>query len=114
MDIISQKILLSETPLDITDKCILSFNQLMADNMNKAMKAIGILRKLQSILARLSLLTIYKSFIRPHLDYGGVIYDQPFDNLFLSGIDFIQYKAVLAKTGAIRSSSSLVKNVIRN
>ena len=114
MDIISQKILLSETPLNVTGKCILSFNQLMADNMNKVMKAIGILRKLQSILGRLSLLTICKSFMRPHLDYVDVIYDQPFDKLFLSGIDSIQYNAVLAKTGAIRGSSRLVKNVIRN
>ena len=28
-------------------------------------------------LPRSSLLTIYKSFVRPHLDYGDVIYDQP-------------------------------------
>ena len=40
------------------------------------MKGIGLLRKLQSILPRTSLLTIYKSFIRPRLDYGDVDYDQ--------------------------------------
>ena len=28
-------------------------------------------------LLRPSLLTIYKSFVRPHLDYGDLIYDQP-------------------------------------
>ena len=33
-------------------------------------KMIGLLRKLHSTLPRLSLLTIYKQFIRPHLDNG--------------------------------------------
>ena len=47
------------------------------------MKAIGLLRKLQSILPQTSLLTVYKSFIRPHfLDYGDVVYDQPSNMLF--------------------------------
>ena len=31
---------------------------------------------LQNALLKPSLLTIYKSFIRPHLDYGDIIYDQ--------------------------------------
>ena len=45
--------------------------------INKANKGIGIIRKFNSILLRSSLLTIYRSFIRPHLNYGDVIYDQP-------------------------------------
>ena len=48
------------------------------------MKGIVLLRKLQFILLCLSLLTIYKSFIRPHLDYGDAIYDQPSDKSFLT------------------------------
>ena len=34
------------------------------------------MRKLNILLPRSSLLTIYKCFIRPHLGYGDVIYDQ--------------------------------------
>ena len=45
--------------------------------INKANKGIGIIRKFNNILLRSSLLTIYRSFIRPHLNYGDVIYDQP-------------------------------------
>ena len=45
--------------------------------INKASKGINVLRKLPYFLPRLPLLIIYKSFIRPHLDYGDVIYDQP-------------------------------------
>ena len=39
-------------------------------------KVIGLLRMLHHILPRLRLFTICKSFIRPHLDYGNVIYAQ--------------------------------------
>ena len=38
-------------------------------------KTTGLLRKLQNTLPRTSLITIFKSFIRPHLDYGDIIYD---------------------------------------
>ena len=37
--------------------------------------AIALLRKLKKILARPTLITINKSFIKPHLDYGDIIYD---------------------------------------
>ena len=45
-------------------------------------KTIGLLRKLQNILRVPSLLTIFKSFIRPHLDYGDIIYDQAYNPSF--------------------------------
>ena len=48
----------------------------------------------------LSLLTIYKSFFRPHLDYGDRVYDQP-NNFGLSDeIENGQYSAVVAITAA--------------
>ena len=47
------------------------------------MKRIDLLQKLQSVLPRISLLTVCKSFIRPHLDYGDVVYDQPSNDAFL-------------------------------
>ena len=37
------------------------------------------IRKLKPIILRAALLTIYKSFLRPHLDYGDVIYDRAFN-----------------------------------
>ena len=49
-------------------------------------------------------MTIYKSFIRPHLDYCDVIYDQPNNEKFGSKIEQIQYKAAIAITGAIRGT----------
>ena len=43
--------------------------------MAKANKGVGHIHKLAHVLPRQSLITIYKSFIRPHLDYGDIIYD---------------------------------------
>ena len=72
--------------------------------MNKANKGTGIIRKLNNIL-RSALLTIYRSFIRPHLDYGDVIYDQSENESFSSKIESVQCNASLAMTGAIRGTS---------
>ena len=41
--------------------------------LDKVNKTIGLLEKLQSTLPRQSLLAIYKSFIRPHLNYGDIV-----------------------------------------
>ena len=73
--------------------------------MNKVNKTIGLLRKLQNILLREPLLTIYKSFVRPHLDYGDIIYDRHYSNSFHQKLQSIQYNVTLAITGAVRGSS---------
>ena len=69
------------------------------------MKGIGLLQKKQSVLPRTSLLTIYKSFIRPYLDYGDVVYDQPSNDPFSNKLETVQYNAALAITGAIKGTS---------
>ena len=63
--------------LGLTLDSKLSFNENINDKIHQANKVVGLLRKLQTILPRNSLLTIYKSFIRPLLDYADVIYYQP-------------------------------------
>ena len=57
------------------------------------------------MLPRQVLVTIYKAFVRPHLDYGDVLYDQAFNNSFHGKMESIQYNACLAMTGAIRGTS---------
>ena len=42
----------------------------------KVNKTIGLIRKLQNVLPRSAWMTIYKAFVRPHLDYGDKIYDE--------------------------------------
>ena len=53
----------------------LSYEHYLKFVLNKVKNTIGLLRKFQQILSRQSLITIYKSFIRPHLDYGDTVYD---------------------------------------
>ena len=72
--------------------------------MNKVNKTIGLLRKLQNILPHEPLLAIYKSFVRPHLYYGDVIYDQQYNNSFHQKLES-RTNAALTITGAIRGSS---------
>ena len=56
--------------------CKLNFEEHLKTIVNKINKTIGLLCKFQNFLPRKSLLTIYKSFIRSHLGYGKIIYDQ--------------------------------------
>ena len=76
----------------------LDFQEHLKDKLSKISKTIGLLRKLQKILTRPPLLTIYKSFIRPHLDYGDIIYDKACNSSF-------HHNSALAIAGAIRGTS---------
>ena len=60
----------------------LNFSEHLKTIFQKTNKTIGLLWKLQTLLPRAPLITIYKSFIRPHLDYGDMIYDQTFKMSF--------------------------------
>ena len=57
--------------------------------LKKVSKTVGLFRKFHSILPTKSLITIYKSFARPHLDYGDIIYDQTFNESFHQRIESI-------------------------
>ena len=71
----------------------------------KINKTIGLIRKLQNLLPRTALITLYKAFVRPHLDYGDIIYDQAHNASFHQKLESLQYSACLAITGAICGSS---------
>ena len=47
-------------------------------------------------------LTIHKSFVRPHLDYSNIIYDQPNNSHLSDTIGSVQHNAALVTTDAIR------------
>ena len=84
----------------------LNFEEQLKKVESNVNKTIGIIRKLQNVLPRSALLTIYKSFIRPHLDYGDIIYDKAFNESFHAKLESLQYNATLAITGAIKGSST--------
>ena len=53
-----------------------NFKQHIDSTISKVNKGIAVIKKLQHISPRKSLVTIYKAFLRPLLDYGDIIYDQ--------------------------------------
>ena len=64
--------------LDITkqaEEVIFSRKNHIEEKIAKANKGIGLIHKLAHALLRLPLITIYKSFIWPHLNYGDINYD---------------------------------------
>ena len=68
-------------------------------------KGIDLLRNLSNKLPRQALVTIYKAFLRPRLDYGDIVYDKPDNETFIYKIEKAQSDAALAVTGAIRGTS---------
>ena len=82
----------------------LNFNEHIESKISKCNKIIGLMKKVSQIFSGKSLLTIYKSFVRPNLDYADIIYDKPLNKSFKKKIDVIQYNAALIITGAIKGT----------
>ena len=55
----------------------LNFDTHIDQKIKKCDKMIGLIRQLSVNLPCDALLTVYTSFIRPHLDYGGILYHKP-------------------------------------
>ena len=91
--------------LGVTLDVKLTFDEHLNNVLNKVNKTIGLLRKFQNFLSRSTLITIYKAFVRPQLDYGDILFDQTFNSSFHEKLESIQYNACLALTGAVRGSS---------
>ena len=83
----------------------LDFKEHAQNELNKVSKTIELLRKLQKTLLRPQLITIYKSFIRSHLDNGYIIYDMVYNAFLHQRLKSIQYNVVLAITRAMRGTS---------
>ena len=60
---------------------------------------------MNNVLPRNALLTIYKSFVRPHSDNGDILYHQPNNESKNSKLESVQYSTALAITGAIKGTS---------
>ena len=83
----------------------LNFSKHLKGVLGKISKPIGLIRNFQPILSRFSLLTIYKTSVRPRLEYGDIIYDQIYNASFHRKLESIRYSTCLAITGIIRATS---------
>ena len=77
----------------------------MHNIQSKPNRIIGIIRNLQNVFTRSPLLALYRSFARPHLDYGDIIYDKAYNESFKSKLESIQHNAALGITGTVKGSS---------
>ena len=82
----------------------LDFREDLWNILKKVHWTISLSRKLQNNLPRALLMTIYKFFIRPHLDYEDILHHETFNNSFHKKLELIQYNAAFAITDAIRGS----------
>ena len=78
-NIVPQTILQKHLGICLDSK--LNFSEHIKTIFQKTDKNVGLPRKLQT-LPRAPLITIYKSLIRRHLDYGDMMYDQTFNMWF--------------------------------
>ena len=83
----------------------LDFQEHWKSLLKNVKKTFALLYKFQNISPRSALLTIYKCFVRIHLDYGDVTYDQAFNNSICQKIKCLQYNIALAITSTIRGTS---------
>ena len=60
----------------------LTFNKHIDEKISIANRRVGVIRRLYHYLPRKSMIQIYKSFIRPHLDYCDIIYHKPLHDIF--------------------------------
>ena len=93
----------------------LTFSAHIKSAISKSRKGIGLLKYLSKYLPRHTLNELYKLYVRPHLDYGDVIYHIPAKVCQFSGsvvlpklmekLESVQYSGARAMTGAWRGTS---------
>ena len=93
----------------------LSFASHIKAAISKSRQGIGVLRFFSKYLPRHTLNEMFKLYVRPHLDYGDVVYHIPhniceFSNSVIltnqmEKLESVQYSAALAVTGAWKGTS---------
>ena len=86
----------------------LSFKSHVSEAISKARRGIGLIRHLSQYVSRDVLDQMYKLYVRPHLDYGDIVYhkyDPDLSSVITKRLEQTQYAASLAVTGAWRGTS---------
>ena len=87
----------------------LNFQSHIREAIVKARRGIGIIRFLAKYVSWDVLDQIHKLYVRPHLDYGDIIYhkyDPEFKLDFTKKLESIQYSEALVVTGARRGTNT--------
>ena len=78
-----------------------NWNDHITSLSTKAMKSVALLRRIQYSVPRTCLEILYKSFVRPILEYGGIIFDSA-PEVRLQELEKIQRICALICTGAYK------------
>ena len=87
----------------------LNFNSNVREVIIKARRGVGIIRYLSKYVSRDVLEQIYKLYVRPHLDYGDIIYhkyDPEYTLELTKKLESTQYSAALAVSGSWRGTNT--------
>ena len=75
--------------------------------ISKANEIVGVIKKIELLLYRKALLTLYKYFVKSHLYYEDIIYDKQNNKSFCDKRETVQYNAALDLTSSILGSSKV-------
>ena len=93
-----------------TSQSVFTWNALFLEHtdvkIKKATAGINLMHNLNLSLPHSSLLTVCKCFIKPHLDYGDVIYNQPNLSFLANQIKSVQCNVTLTIMGTNRGTST--------
>ena len=87
----------------------LSFQSHVREAIIKTRKGSGIIHFLSKYVSWNVLDQIYKLYVRPHLDYGAIIYhrhDPEFKVEFTKRLEYTQYSAALSVSGALQGTNT--------
>ena len=82
----------------------LNFSKHITEAIKKATKGLGLMKYLSRYVSRKVLDLSYKLYVRPHLDYGDVIYHNQREDL-MKLVEQVQYKAALIVSGCWQGTS---------
>ncbi len=82
----------------------LTFRLHMKEAIERANKGISVMRYLSKYVNRKILDQTYKLYVRPHLDYGDIIYHGQLVDM-MNSLESVQYQAGLIVTGCIKGTN---------
>ena len=83
----------------------LTFEEHLKIITTKVRKLQNCCENCQKNLPKAVLMTIYKAYVRPHLNYNEANYDEAYNETFIQKLESIQHNACLALLGGIRGFS---------
>jgi hypothetical protein len=101
------KEVLTHKHLGLTFNSSLTWSDHISLLITKAARCVGLLRQISRKVPRQCLEILYKSMIRPILEYGNIIYDGSSD-IYLDRLENVQRQAALTCTGAYKHTKHTI------